>query len=209
MTTAASAEPTVADRPRLRVLGNDGLDQHTLDDQELAVQELVVQEWQILKETRLQALRDSPSCFLSSFHEESKFSDDQWRSEFDRARWLIAKSNEQLVGMLGITWYDDIPEGDRYLEYFWVSPESRGKRIGSKFVRWVVNDLEERHASAVWLWILDGNDGAQKFYLNLGFHFTEGRHVLKHPAGAEYQMRRRLSHRPPAGSLSSLGPGVT
>ena len=57
----------------------------------------------------------------------------------------------------------------------------------------VLNDLRRAGIETVWLYILDGNHGALRFYQRFGFERTNERHLLPgHPAGSEEGMKLRL-----------------
>jgi ribosomal protein S18 acetylase RimI-like enzyme len=57
----------------------------------------------------------------------------------------------------------------------------------------VLDRLRESGIHTVWLYILDGNQGALHLYQRFGFRSTNERQLLPdHPAGGEERMKLRL-----------------
>jgi ribosomal protein S18 acetylase RimI-like enzyme len=61
------------------------------------------------------------------------------------------------------------PAYERFLEYLWVSPGSRGQGIGSRFFDLVLGRLQAAGVRTAFLWVLDGNDVAVRLYRKAGF----------------------------------------
>jgi ribosomal protein S18 acetylase RimI-like enzyme len=153
-------------------------------------------EWSILREARLIALRDSPGSFLSSYEKEYAYEEAQWRAEFARGEWLIIVDDGSRLptALIGITRFGDIPPAERYLEYLWVSPESRRAGVASRLIQAVLKRLRDNGVAAAWLWILDGNSSARALYKKLGFVSTNERQPLKEdPERFEERMRLGLN----------------
>jgi GNAT superfamily N-acetyltransferase len=130
------------------------------------------EEWRKLRDVRLAALSESPDMFLSTFARESVFSEQQWRAEFARGKWIVKVSDGRAIGLLGVTREQATPQDRHYLEYMWVSPEFRRSGITADLFKVALECLRDKGIPAVWLWVLDGNDVARRLYLKRGFAST-------------------------------------
>jgi ribosomal protein S18 acetylase RimI-like enzyme len=131
---------------------------------------------------RLDALRESPASFLSTFAEERQYGQQHWQAELLRGAWLVGTGDDaaQAQALLGATRGADIPVDDRYLSYLWVAPPARGRGVGTTLVTRMLMHLRERDVPRVWLWVLDGNDAAHQLYRKVGFESTGLRKPLHH-----------------------------
>jgi ribosomal protein S18 acetylase RimI-like enzyme len=157
------------------------------------VEVLTEGDWSRLKRIRLTALRESPHAFLSSFDREYAYDEEQWRAEFARGEWAVAVTDHWDVGLLGATCESAALSDERYLEYIWVSPDSRGCGVASMLLRTVLDHLRDSGVLTVWLWVLDGNERAMRLYERFGFLSTHERQPLTDkPERSEERMRLRL-----------------
>lgn len=144
-----------------------------------------------LRALRLSALRDSPQAFLAEYRREAAYNLGQWAGELERGEWYGAFSAAgKPVGLLGACREPALPEHERYLEYLWVHPDHRGAGVASRMVRAVLARLQTAKVRTVYLWVLDGNDGALRLYERLGFSSTGKKNDLGaiKPGRAEEQM---------------------
>jgi ribosomal protein S18 acetylase RimI-like enzyme len=159
----------------------------------LRVEVLTENEWSRLRYIRLTALRDDPSAFLASHEREAAYDEQQWRQEFSRGQWNIMLVDDKEVGLLGVTREKNMSPQECYLEYLWVAPDFRQVGLGSILLRTVLDHLQDSGVHTVWLYILNGNHGAMRFYQKFGFQSTNERQLLPdHPAGSEERMKLRL-----------------
>lgn len=159
----------------------------------LRVEVLTENEWPRLRYLRLAALRDHPAAFLSSHEREEAYGEQRWRQEFSRGQWNIMIAADKEIGLLGVTREKAMPEQECYLEYLWVAPEFRRLGVGSLLLRTVLDRLRKSGVHTVWLYILNGNHAAMRFYQKFGFQSTNERELLPdHPAGSEERMKLRL-----------------
>jgi ribosomal protein S18 acetylase RimI-like enzyme len=129
-------------------------------------------EWVILREMRLAALRESPGAFLSSYSDESAYEEQKWRAEFRRGEWTIEVRNDKAIALVGITREQCTPPNECYLEYMWVSPGFRRRGVATDLIKNVLRRLLNRGFATIWLWVLDGNEPARRFYEKCGFIST-------------------------------------
>ena len=162
----------------------------------MSIRFLSASEWRLLRSARLDALRESPASFLSTFAEEEQYGQQRWEAELSRGDWLVRTRDDaaEPQALLGATRGADIPAADRYLSYLWVAPPARGRGLGTRVVTRMLTHLHEWGVPRVWLWVLDGNDAACQLYRKLGFERTGLRKPLPHdPARTEERLLLELS----------------
>jgi len=141
---------------------------------------LAAPDWDVLRDVRLAALRESPDSFLSLYHEERQHGPQWWKAAVRRDTWMVYTSDEGATqALLGATRAFDIPPSDRYLSYLWVAPAARGRGIGTKLMTEMLTHLRSRNVPRVWLWVFDGNEAAHRLYRKLGFQSTGFRKQLE------------------------------
>jgi ribosomal protein S18 acetylase RimI-like enzyme len=159
----------------------------------LSVEVLTEDEWPRLQSIRLTALREDPFAFLFSHEKEATYREPEWREEFSRGQWNIMVSNNEDIGLLGVTREEGLSEQECYLEYLWVAPGSRRDGMASLLLRTVLARLRASGVRTVWLYILDGNDAAMKLYQSIGFQSANERVELPyHSAGGEELLKLNL-----------------
>jgi ribosomal protein S18 acetylase RimI-like enzyme len=157
------------------------------------VEVLTEDEWERLQSIRLTALREDPSAFLFSHDKEATYHEPEWRHEFLRGQWNIMVSDDEDIGLLGVTREEGMSEQECYLEYLWVAPDSRRDGVASLLLETVLARLRASGVLTVWLYILDGNERARRLYRAFGFQGTNERVKLPdHPAGGEELLKLRL-----------------
>ena len=65
----------------------------------LEFQLLTPGDWRLFREARLEALRESPHAFMSTYAHESKWGEARWRQAFERAIWIVAHDAESVIGL--------------------------------------------------------------------------------------------------------------
>jgi ribosomal protein S18 acetylase RimI-like enzyme len=146
---------------------------------------LAADEWYRLRDIRLTALRESPHAFLATYKDEEAYSEDRWRAEFVRGNWNIGLIKGRPVSLLGVTREADTAARECYLEYLWVSPEYRGSGVARSMLEFILEGLRTSGVTTVFLWVLDGNEIAMKFYRKVGFASSNHRQPLPaDPGGA-------------------------
>jgi ribosomal protein S18 acetylase RimI-like enzyme len=159
---------------------------------------LTSDEWITLRDARLLALRDSPAAFLATYEREIRYSEEKWRSEFDRGAWNVGLADKRPVSLLGVTREPGSPLHERYLEYLWVAPEWRGTGLGRSMVELVLAQLMTDGVRTAFLWVLDGNAPARRLYERVGFVSTHVRQPISdvhRPGLVEERMHLNLQDR--------------
>ncbi|MDL5155855.1 GNAT family N-acetyltransferase [Actinomycetospora termitidis] len=144
------------------------------------------------RDVRLRALADSPRAFASTLERETALPDDGWRERVTTAAWFLAWAGERVVGVaIGIDDPDEVAA--RHLVGMWVEPAHRADGTADRLVAAVLRWARGDGATAIALWVVDGNERARRFYARLGFTPTGERGPLpSDPAVLESRMRRTL-----------------
>lgn len=79
---------------------------------------------------------------------------------------LVAELDGSLAGYVA---FEVQPDGAGYLDFLGVTPNSRGRGLGTELVRAAVTMLVRRGAAPIHLTVRDDNSGARALYASLGF----------------------------------------
>lgn len=160
--------------------------------QETVVVSAGPEEWQEVKGIRLRALADAPYAFGSTLAREAEFDDAEWRRRLESGNWFLARWKGRPVGIVAVVDEEGIP-GEQHLVAMWVEPEHRGTPTATALVEAVCDRALAGNASAVTLWVADGNRRARHFYERVGFTPTgEHQPLPSNPDLAEERMIRKL-----------------
>ncbi|VEC00408.1 Protease synthase and sporulation negative regulatory protein PAI 1 [Cedecea lapagei] len=89
--------------------------------------------------------------------------------------WFIAEA-ERPVGFAKISWNRPVPEhsfSGALLNKLYLSPGETGKNYGLLLFEELLQLAQKREQNYLWLEVLEGNDGARRFYQSLGMsHLT-------------------------------------
>ena len=125
------------------------------------------EDWSLYRRVRLEALREAPYAFGSTFEREARFDDETWRHRMgDRARF-VATVDEEAAGTVSVGPSDV----DRVasITAMWVDPRFRGGGVGSQLVLRAVDWARENGFTRVLLWVAEGNEMADRLYARHGF----------------------------------------
>jgi len=158
------------------------------------VRETVPDDWQALRDIRLEALRDAPAAFGSTYAEEVQRSDDHWHNRIARGGTFLAfipgPSASAPAGLIG--GYQEDPVTVELVSMY-VRPRARGHGVGEALVAAVIDWARKRDATAVRLWVTETNPHARALYERLGFTLTgERQPVPSDPGLSEVAMSRTL-----------------
>jgi GNAT superfamily N-acetyltransferase len=147
----------------------------------------------ILRELRLEALREAPEAFGSTYEWEVA------RTPLDWQRWMspgvtfILYAAEEARGMVaGLR--DETDPAVVHLMAMWVHPNIRGSGGADELVSTVVGWAKSEGATFVRLKVIQGNDRARHFYARMGFCPTGVEGVRERDGLIEIQMERRVDH---------------
>ncbi len=175
---------------------------------EVEVRRIQASEWRELRSLRLQALRDAPRAFGSTFEREAGYTDERWQEQTASAAagidgvafvavadgafvalargYLEARDDRSVPSVPPVAWLMSV----------YVDPAWRGRGLGRAVSAAVVPWARERGAAELRLHVADWNDPARHTYEGLGFTPTGGRMTLPHDSTAsEIEMRLLLRGR--------------
>jgi GNAT superfamily N-acetyltransferase len=158
------------------------------------VRETVIGDWQVLRDIRLEALRDAPSAFASSYQEEAARGEAHWRGRISRGGTFLAYvpevSTSEPAGLIG--GYQEDPATVELVSMY-VRPRARGRGVGDALVETVIAWARDKSAADVHLWVTETNARARALYERCGFTLTgERQPVPSTPSLDEIAMRRTL-----------------
>jgi ribosomal protein S18 acetylase RimI-like enzyme len=165
----------------------------------LEIRPMRADEWRELRRLRLEALRDSPLAFGSTYEREAAFDDAEWR------RWAGESAREEtelgIVAVDGRRWVamarGSTSSGnstEAYLLGVYVDPAWRGRGLGRAVSAEVIGWARTRGLRRLLLHVADWNHGARRLYESLGFTATGATEPLPHdPSVTEYEMALELA----------------
>jgi GNAT superfamily N-acetyltransferase len=143
----------------------------------------------ILRELRLQALRDAPDAFVSSYERELARTPSDWQRWLTPGATFICYEPAGARGMVaGLR--DEIDAAVVHLMAMWVHPAIRGSGAADELVAAVLAWAESEGAGLVRLKVIRGNGRARRFYERIGFRPTGHETVRERDGEIEIQMER-------------------
>ncbi|HEV2258906.1 MAG TPA: GNAT family N-acetyltransferase [Streptosporangiaceae bacterium] len=156
------------------------------------VRETVAGDWQALREIRLEALRDAPAAFGSTYEREARRGEAHWHNRIARGGTFLAFLPDASgpAGLIG-----GYPEDPVTVELvsMYVRPSARGRGVGEALVAAVIDWARQRNATTVHLWVTETNASALALYERCGFALTgEQQPLPSDPSLGEVAMSRTL-----------------
>jgi GNAT superfamily N-acetyltransferase len=146
-------------------------------------------DWQTLRELRLHALAEAPYAFWATRADEVTYTEAQWRQFLRAATWYVARRDSQLVGLAAGLLRQEIPDEPELIA-MWVAPTERGRGTGTQLAEEIMAWARGRGATAMTLWVTDGNTAARRLYQRVGFNTTGERGPVPHSAAAGMERMR-------------------
>lgn len=147
---------------------------------DIIIKPLPVKKWKEYRALRLEALKEEPQAFSSSYRDALKKDEGEWKRhlqgylEEKESIMLFADREGSLVGMLGAFWQER--EKTRHvcnLFSFYVQKEYRNKGIGKFLVTEIIAKLRlKRQFEKVKLNVVSDNEGAIALYKKFGFEIV-------------------------------------
>jgi GNAT superfamily N-acetyltransferase len=144
----------------------------------------------ILRELRLEALREAPDAFGSTLEREVA------RTTADWQRWMspgVTFILYEPAGARGIVAgvRDKTEPAVVHLMAMWVHPKIRGSGGAAQLVAAVIAWAQSEGARMMRLNVIQGNDRAGRFYERMGFRSTGQKAVRERDGLIEIEMERR------------------
>ena len=147
------------------------------------------EDWAVFRELRLRALTDSPNAFSVTLAEVTSNAEPIWRARAGGpSPVILAFDGDRAVGMGGL--YTPDGSADAFVWGMWVEPEWRGRGLGSRMLRELV-DRADRTDRTVFLHVTGGND-ARRLYEEHGFVSTGEWQPLREGSEVRMETLRRV-----------------
>lgn len=159
------------------------------------------EEWQIYRAIRLQALKDSPDAFGSTFEASKRRPDSDWQ---ERLASVAATTELPLFATVadqpaGLAWamIEAQQPNITHIYQMWVAPAYRRRGISQQLMTSALDWAEQQGTSEVVLEVTCGNKPAEALYSSLGFRvFGEPVQVRPDSPLMEVSMRLALPRKP-------------
>lgn len=164
----------------------------------IEVRQTTSHDWELWRDLRLRALRDSPTAFGSTYERELAFSEADWRQRAGGAANAVALGGGTAgpavlafagglpAGMGG--GFRDLP-GWLHVVAMWTDPAWRGRGVGRAVLGFLTAWADEA-GLRVHLDVTVGNDGARSLYEGYGFVTTGETRPLRD--GSAYLVERMV-----------------
>jgi GNAT superfamily N-acetyltransferase len=116
----------------------------------VVVRAAAMEDWQVLRDIRLDALRDAPNAFGSTYAKQAASVEADWRRRISRGGTFFAYIPEvngtQPTGLVG--GFQEEPSTVELVS-LWVRPQARGLGVGEALVNAVIDWAMARNARSV------------------------------------------------------------
>lgn len=159
------------------------------------IRRLTVEDLSLWRQIRLEALRDSPEAFGSTYEDESTLGLAGWQTKWEN--WTcspgggvwVALIDREAAGLVGGVCDREVA-GRVWLISMWVSPKARRRGIGRALVESVIAWAKTQGLNEIRLQVTSNNPAAQKLYELIGFKLTDGSEAhARKPSKCEHEMR--------------------
>ena len=134
----------------------------------VVVRRAVTADWEQSRLIRLEALRNAPLAFASTFEREAGFGPAQWQERIMTGAQFLADADGAVVGTAtGVV--DTGDPSTMLLVAMFVVPSARGRGVGRLLVGAVVEQARLEGARQVRLHVVETNAGAERLYARAGF----------------------------------------
>jgi len=135
----------------------------------LTIKQLGADDWQIWKNFRLEALKNSPESFGSSYEEEVNWPDLDFQNSLTKSDVFGVFVDNSLISCAGF--YSLNPAKTKHRGVIWgmyTRPEYRGQGIASALIKTIISHAKS-HVAQLHLTCVTSNLGAVEFYQKHGF----------------------------------------
>lgn len=132
-------------------------------------------EWELYREMRLRALRESPEAFVADISTEEGYDEQLWLDRMNRSDRLVVSHDGRPVGIASVRMKDDLFDNAAELFSLWVEPGLRGEGLAAELVVSASEVAERKGATQLVYWVGTDNARAVAFASSYGFRPTEHR----------------------------------
>lgn len=130
---------------------------------------LKTEDWLAYKTLRLEALRNHPEAYGSSFEEESNLSDEQFAASFKNCDMYGCFVDNELVGIAGFFVYSQLKMQHRGVLFaMYIKPDYRKMGIADVLVKTIIQHAKKR-VTQLHLTVVTTNQVALNLYEKNGF----------------------------------------
>lgn len=138
---------------------------------------------------RLDALKEAPYAFGSTYEREVDLDEASWRARIERRPTFVAEVDGAVAGTVAGGDYD--VTGGAAMIAMWVDPRYRRRGVGDVLVKAVVDWARESGFDEMFLWVTAVNAAAERLYTRNGFVRTGASQEVR-PGELEHEMSKRL-----------------
>lgn len=160
-------------------------------------------EWRTYRDVRLQALRDSPDAFGSTYGEEADRPDEAWQARLAAAsasgqdKALFARCGGTVCGLVWCKLSAREP-GRADLYQMWVAPASRGQGVGRALLDEAIEWATLGGAQRICLGVTVADTPAMRLYRAAGFRPFGPEEPLREGSSLRSQPMERRQPLPPS-----------
>ena len=133
------------------------------------IKQLGADDWQIWKNFRLEALKNSPESFGSSYEEELNWINSDFQNSFTKSDIFGVFVDNSLISCAGFYSLNSAKTKHRGVIWgMYTRPECRGQGIASTLIQTIINHAKSR-VTQLHLTCVTSNLGAVAFYQKQGF----------------------------------------
>jgi GNAT superfamily N-acetyltransferase len=137
----------------------------------LSVRRCGPDDWPGLRAIRLEALADTPDAYGSTYEENARWSDAQWKNAATNRLYYLAERDGRVVGMVSGGFNDGYP-GTRWLYGMYVTPSERGTGTAALLVGAIADWAKSEGVDEMYLHVTTSVARARAFYEKVGFRAT-------------------------------------
>ncbi|WP_132476949.1 GNAT family N-acetyltransferase [Rhodococcus sp. SMB37] len=131
-------------------------------------------DWQVYRDLRLAALRESPGAVVAADEEQSRDDEQGWRERMRSIRLLVADRAGEAVGIIGLGVHARDEQAGEILGV-WVAPQARRSRVAWDLVRAGAEHSRAQGHRRLYFWVGSDNGSAVAFASAFGFRPTSDR----------------------------------
>jgi GNAT superfamily N-acetyltransferase len=157
------------------------------------VRRAVQRDWESSRAIRLEALREAPMAFASTYEREIALLEQHWRDRIARSAQFLATDEAGAVVGTVTGFVDAGDPGTTHLVAMYVSGRARSRGVGEQLVEAVIAEAKRAGARRVRLHVVETNPNAERLYARCGFVRTGATMALPHqPDLLEHEMELLL-----------------
>ena len=150
---------------------------------------MTAEDWQLYRRVRLDALKEAPYAFGSTYEHEVALDDASWRQRVLSRVRFIAEVDGVVAGT--VSGGDTEETGVAAITAMWVEPRFRRAGAGATLMDTVIDWARRQGYSRVSLWVAEVNQSAERLYARHGFLRTGARQDIR-PGEIEHEMALEL-----------------